>query len=292
MNPFWLEHKGASFEAFLADQLVRSLDTAPWVNRFATEDEIKGLGNAVVSQAARGWFRALFRKIEDFLLGVVQVNLPEGAEPIADLVYHRRFGWIGILREHEVFLGKLDLDPVGVLAVGPRTYFSGHQTIKGEHPVSFGAFCSVAEGLYANSTPDFHALKGPSTFEFHNEPRDPADTWNMGYHNAETAEAPTGITVGHGVWIGRNVRLFHGVQVGNGCVIAEGSLVRGTLEPYSLYAGVPAKRKRIRFSEKTIAALEEIQWWNWPPDRIKRNKAFFETDLTTFDGDVRSLTVS
>jgi acetyltransferase-like isoleucine patch superfamily enzyme len=291
MTPFWLQFKGASFEAFVSDQLVRSLDCAPWVNRLSTEDEIKGLGNTVLSQGARGWLRGLHRKIEEFLLQTVQVNLPGGHEPVSDVLYHRRFGWIGVLREHEIFLGKMDLGPVGKLAVGPRTYFSGHQTLKGEHPVVFGAFCSVAEGLYLNSTPDFHAMKNPSTYEFHDEPRDPASTWNMGYRNAETAAAPTGISVGHAVWIGRNVRLFHGVEVGNGCVIAENSLVRGKLEPYGVYAGVPAKLKRLRFSDKVISALEDIQWWNWGPERIKRNKAFFETDLTTFDGAVKNLIV-
>jgi|GEM_PF-758866 Acetyltransferase (isoleucine patch superfamily) len=291
MKPYWLEFKGASFEAFLADQLVRSLDCSAWVNRFCSEDEIKGLGNTVISRPVRGWFRALHRKIEEFLLETVCVNLPEGHEPISDVLYHRRFGWIGILREHEIFLGKMVLGNVGKLAVGPRTYFSGHQTLRGEDPVIFGAFCSVAEGLYLNSSPDFHAMKDPSTYEFHDEPRDPANTWNMGYRNREAEEAPRGITVGHGVWIGRNVRLFHGVEVGNGCVIAESSLVRGKLEPYGVYAGIPAKLKRLRFSEKTIAALEEIRWWNWSPERIKRNKAFFETDLTRFDGDVKSLIV-
>ncbi len=280
MESYWIEHKGASFEAFLSDQLVRSLDCAAWVNRLASVDEVKNYGNSVANATTRGFFRGVFRKIEEFLLATVRVNLPGGPEPVSDMVYHRRFGWIGILREHEIFLGKLVLDDVGSLAVGPRTYFSGHQIFKGEHPVSFGAFCSVAEGLYLNSTPDFHAMKGPSTYEFHNEPRDPADTWNMGYKNAETEAAPTGISVGHAVWIGRNVRIFHGVEVGNGCVIAEGSLVRGKLEPYGVYAGVPAKLKRVRFSEKVISGLEEVQWWNWAPERIKRNKAFFESDLT------------
>jgi carbonic anhydrase/acetyltransferase-like protein (isoleucine patch superfamily) len=85
------------------------------------------------------------------------------------------------------------------------------------------------------------------------------------------------------------VRIFHGVEIGNGCAVAEGSLVRGKLEAYGLYAGVPARLKRLRFPEKTIRALEEIQWWHWPADRIKRNKAFFETDLTTFDGTLSNL---
>ncbi len=289
MSPYWLPFKNASFEAFLADQLVRSLDCSPWVNRFAGDDEVKGLCNSVATPAIRGWFRSLFRKIEDFLLQTVRVNLPDGHGAVTDVVYHRRFGWIGILREHEIFLGKLLLDDVGTFAIGPRTYFSGHQTIKGAHPVVFGAFCSIAEGLYLNSTPDFHSMRTPSTYEFHDEPRDPLDTWNMGFLNREVDEAAVGVTVGHGVWIGRNVRLFHGVEIGDGCVVAEGSLVRGRLEPYGVYAGVPAKLKRRRFSDGAISELTELRWWDWTPERIKRNKPFFETDITRHEGSLRSL---
>jgi acetyltransferase-like isoleucine patch superfamily enzyme len=289
MQSYWLQAKEASFEAFLADQLVRSLDCAPWVNRLANEQEVGRLCQIQATAEMREWFLPLYRKIENFLLTTVEMNLPEGKEGITDLVYDRQFGWIGILREHEIFLGKMVLDAVGKFAVGPRTYFSGHQLLRGAHPVSFGAFCSVAEGLYLNSTPDFHSIKTVSTYGFHQEPRDPGNTWNMDYRFCEMEEAPVGISVGHAVWIGRDVRIFHGAEIGNGCVVAERSLVRGHLEPYGIYAGVPAKLKRRRFSDRTIAELEEIRWWEWPPERIKRNKAFFEVDLTYYDGSMLDL---
>ena len=239
-----------------------------------------------VSPVSREWFRSLFHNIEQFLLKTVHVNLPGGHEEITDVVYHRRFGWIGIFRGHEIFLGKMVLTGKGTLAVGPRSYFSGHQILKGDHPIVFGAFCSVAEGLYANSTPDFHSMKSVSSYSFHREPRDPVDTWNMSYRNFEAADALTGISVGHAVWLARNVRIFHGAEIGNGCIVAENSLVRGKLEPYGIYAGLPAKLKRRRFSDAIIADLEELCWWNWTPQRIKRNKIFFETDFSRFTGRV------
>ena len=51
-----------------------------------------------------------------------------------------------------------------------------------------------------------------------------------------------GITIGDDVWLGANVVVLDGAVIGTGCVIAAGSVVRGTLEPMSLYAGTPAKR--------------------------------------------------
>jgi maltose O-acetyltransferase len=38
--------------------------------------------------------------------------------------------------------------------------------------------------------------------------------------------------------------LLPGVTVGDGCVIAAGSVVTGDCEPHGVYAGVPAKRVR------------------------------------------------
>ncbi|WP_309644328.1 acyltransferase [Phenylobacterium sp.] len=51
-----------------------------------------------------------------------------------------------------------------------------------------------------------------------------------------------GIVIGDDVWLGANTVVLDGAVIGQGCVIAAGSVVRGELEPYSIYAGVPAKR--------------------------------------------------
>jgi maltose O-acetyltransferase len=54
------------------------------------------------------------------------------------------------------------------------------------------------------------------------------------------------IVVGSGVWIGHGVTILPGVTIGSGCVVAAGSIIpeNSVLEPNSLYAGVPAKKKR------------------------------------------------
>lgn len=55
-----------------------------------------------------------------------------------------------------------------------------------------------------------------------------------------------GIVIGDDVWLGANVVVLDGAVIGQGCVVAAGSVVRGALEPYSIYAGVPAKRMGAR----------------------------------------------
>ncbi|MDB5690306.1 MAG: lacA [Sphingomonas bacterium] len=52
------------------------------------------------------------------------------------------------------------------------------------------------------------------------------------------------VTIGGNVWIGAAVTILPGTRIGDGCVVAAGSLVRGVLAPDGLYAGVPARRIR------------------------------------------------
>ncbi len=43
------------------------------------------------------------------------------------------------------------------------------------------------------------------------------------------------------VWIGRNVVVLPGVTISKGSIIGAGAIVNKDVEPYSIYAGVPAK---------------------------------------------------
>lgn len=52
------------------------------------------------------------------------------------------------------------------------------------------------------------------------------------------------VRVGRGTWIGAAATVLPGVTIGEGCVIAAGSIVSADCEPHGLYAGVPATRRR------------------------------------------------
>jgi acetyltransferase-like isoleucine patch superfamily enzyme len=58
-----------------------------------------------------------------------------------------------------------------------------------------------------------------------------------------------GITVEDDVWVGANVTFLDGAHVGRGCVIGAGSLVRGSIAPYSVAVGTPARIIRTRNSQ-------------------------------------------
>jgi acetyltransferase-like isoleucine patch superfamily enzyme len=55
-----------------------------------------------------------------------------------------------------------------------------------------------------------------------------------------------GVRIGNDVWLGAGVRVLDGAVIGEGCVVAAGAVVRGELEAYGIYAGVPARLVRMR----------------------------------------------
>lgn len=55
-----------------------------------------------------------------------------------------------------------------------------------------------------------------------------------------------GIRIGEDVWIGANCVVLDGAVIGEGCVIGAGSIVRGELEPYSVYGGQPLVKLKTR----------------------------------------------
>lgn len=73
-------------------------------------------------------------------------------------------------------------------------------------------------------------------------------------HNIEGRDTPIwkkgstslGIKINDDVWIGSNVTILDGVELGQGCVIAAGAVVTKNVSPFAIVAGVPAKTIRER----------------------------------------------
>ncbi len=84
------------------------------------------------------------------------------------------------------------------------------------------------------------------------------------------------------VWMGDEMMMLGGGVIESGCIIGARSLLRREFrsEPYGVYAGVPAKLIRFRFSERIREALLSLAWWEMPLSWIKENNDFFMLDLT------------
>ena len=86
--------------------------------------------------------------------------------------------------------------------------------------------------------------------------------------------------IGNDVWIGTNALIVCGrktITIGNGSIIAAGSVVTKDVPPYTIVGGIPAKPIRKRFDDKTIAELLKLRWWDWDEEKIKRNLEAIQT---------------
>ena len=88
-------------------------------------------------------------------------------------------------------------------------------------------------------------------------------------------------TIGNDVFIGANVTILDGVTIGDGAVIGAGAVVSKDIPPYAIAVGCPIEIKRYRSTEKQIAAIERIQWWNWEEEKLKDVKNLF-VDIDKF----------
>jgi virginiamycin A acetyltransferase len=52
-------------------------------------------------------------------------------------------------------------------------------------------------------------------------------------------------------------------------IIGAGAVVSGTVEPYHIVAGNPARVIRPRCLPETVAELLRLCWWDWPVQRIE-----------------------
>lgn len=131
-----------------------------------------------------------------------------------------------------------------------------------------GKFCSIACGSKFLFNSANHTLKSLSNYTF------PLffEEWGLDKKDVASAWDNKGdITIGNDVWIGYEAVIMSGVHIGDGAIIASRAVVTKDVPPYTIVGGTPAKEIRLRFDADTIAQLQELQWWNWPIEKIRSN---------------------
>lgn len=153
--------------------------------------------------------------------------------------------------------------------VDKYTYIDGKLDVfycGGQDKLKIGKFCSVAKNATFLLSGD-HRHEWVTTYPF------PAlyRTWKGAEKITGHPKDKGNIVVGNDVWIGRNSIILSGVSIGDGAVIAAGSVVTKDVEPYSIVGGVPARMIKYRFNAGQIKALLEMKWWDWEFEKINRN---------------------
>lgn len=134
--------------------------------------------------------------------------------------------------------------------------------------LTIGKFCSIACGAKFIFNCANHSLKSLSTYTF------PLffEEWDLPKAEVATAWDNKGdIVIGNDVWIGYDAVIMAGVTIGDGAIIGTKAVVTKDVAPYSIVGGVPAKEIRKRFAPEVIKRLQEIQWWDWPEEKIRKS---------------------
>jgi len=112
----------------------------------------------------------------------------------------------------------------GDVVIGKNSYINSGTVIYSGNGVEIGQNVLIA----ANCT------IAPVNHEFRN--RD-AKIVEQGFMTSKG-----GVRIADDVWIGAGCVILDGTSIGEGCVVGALSLVKGELEPYSIYAGNPLAR--------------------------------------------------
>ena len=102
----------------------------------------------------------------------------------------------------------------------------------------------------------------------------PADTFNFDdtFKNAQKIKNFTyskgDLHIENDVWIGGFSIIFSGIRLGNGSVVAAGSVVTKDVDPYTVVGGNPARLIKKRFSSKQINFLNNSKWWDMDDKKI------------------------
>ena len=114
--------------------------------------------------------------------------------------------------------------------------------------------------------PCFYSLNGNSTQSYVNKQLFKEHKFVDGKHVC---------VIGNDVWIGNNVNILDGITIGDGAIIATGAIVTKDVEAYSIVGGIPAKLISHRFSQKEIAFLLKLKWWDFNESWLKENSSLF-----------------
>lgn len=137
-----------------------------------------------------------------------------------------------------------------------------------------GKYCSIASGVQFIMNGGNHRTDWFTNYPF------PifAHGWEIAMPDSWPNKGDT--VIGNDVWIGYQATIMPGVKIGDGAIIASKAVVSSDVEPYSVVGGNPARLIRPRFDAATVAALLELQWWDWPPEKVTQKlKAICGADL-------------
>jgi len=170
------------------------------------------------------------------------------------------------LANHSFFKGKM----------GFASYIGAKSIVVGK----VGRYCSIADNVtfltlthpvkdFVSTHPCFYSLKKQSGFTYTNIQKFDEEPL--------LKDSSYSIEIGNDVYIGEGVTIIGPVRIGDGAVIAAGSVVTKNIMPFSIWGGVPAKIIRMRFTDTQIDFLKELRLWDKDSDWLRSHADKFES---------------
>lgn len=156
-------------------------------------------------------------------------------------VFHLRYPWVKYQ---------------GFVRVMGGTHFAQHMDVVIGNNVQFGNGCNVASNVHFGNN-----VLMAGNVQFVGRHDHSFSTPGVTIWDGERGENGTTL-VEDDVWLGASVIVISGVTIGRGSIVAAGSVVTGDIPPCEIWAGVPAKKVKDRFTceadkVKHLAFLEE-----------------------------------
>lgn len=152
--------------------------------------------------------------------------------------------------------------PLEVVTVGKNTYGELNViTFRNITRLIIGNYCSIAQDVHFILDAG-HSLNKISTYPFKSA------LLNM---KNEEALSNGNIIINDDVWIGYGATILSGVHIGQGAIVAAGSVVTKDVPPYAIVGGVPAKVIKYRFSPEMITELLKVDYSQLTEEMIKEH---------------------
>jgi lipopolysaccharide O-acetyltransferase len=130
---------------------------------------------------------------------------------------------IGVGARLDCIRSYLDKKHTGVLVIGDRVTINPHSHISAATTLEIGNDVLIASGVYISDHDHGYAREIPP---------------------ASMPLVVKKITIEDSVWIGEKAIILKGVTLGKGAIIGGGSVVTRDVAPFTIVAGVPARKIR------------------------------------------------
>ncbi len=213
------------------------------------------------------FYKALEEYLQKFLLQSSAASVNKISEQ--SLLLEQQ--WRLLNPHNETILNLKGVPILDKIKVGRRSY-GGLNIWSFGHPqeaLTIGSFVSIADNVRFLLGGN-HPHTGLSTFPFKTK-----------YFGALEAQTKGPIVIGDDVWIGADSLILSGVTIGQGAVVAAGSIVTKNVPPYAVVAGNPANLIKYRFDQIVIEKLMSFDFSRLTDEKILNlGSALLYTEVT------------